>query len=175
MVALAACNLSAAETAAALDLDAARAHSHGAAHSVLHSAAEADALFELLGDVLSDELSIGIGGANLNDGESNGLADELLYFEAQALYLRAALADDDTGSGAVDIDANLSAVALYLDGGDTGGIEGLFEVLADLIVLDDQIADFIFSCVPSGIPVFNNAYTQAMGINFLSHNSASFP
>ena len=175
MVALGTGNFSTAETAAALDLDAACAHSHGTTHSVLHCAAEADALLELLCNVLSNQLSVGVGSANLNDGESNGLADELLYFEAQLLDLLAALADNDTGSGAVDINANLCAVTLYLDGGNTGGIEGLLQKLTNLVVFDDQIADLIFACVLSGIPVLDNANAQTMRINFLSHNSASFP
>ena len=75
----------------------------------------------------------------------------------------------------MDINANLGAVTLYLDGGNTGGIEGLFQKLADLVVFDDQIADLIFSGIPSGVPVLDDADAQAMRINFLSHNSASFP
>ena len=175
MVALGSCDLGAAQTAAALDLDAAGAHAHGTAHGVLHGTAEADALLELLRDVLGNQLSVGIGGANLNDGESDGLADHLLDLLAQSLDLLAALADDDAGSGAVDINANLCGIALYLDGGDTGGIEGLLQKLADLVVLDDQVADLVLACIPAGIPILDNADAQAMGINFLSHNSASFP
>ena len=169
MVALGSCDLGAAQTAAALDLDAACAHSHGATHGVLHRAAEADALLKLLCDVLGDELCVGVRGANLNDGESDGLADQLLDFLTQALDLCAALADNDTGAGAVDINANLCGIALYLDGGNTGGIEGLLQILADLVVLDDKIADLVFSCVPAGIPILYNANTQSVGINFLSH------
>ena len=137
--------------------------------------AEADALLKLLGDVLSDELGVGIGGADLNDGEGDGLADHLLDLLAQSLDLLAALADDDAGSGAVDINANLRGIALYLDGGDTGGIEGLLQKLTNFVVLDDQIADLFLACIPSGIPVLDNADAETMRINFLSHNSASFP
>ena len=75
----------------------------------------------------------------------------------------------------MDINADLGAVALDLDGGNAGGIEGLLQKLTDLVILDDQIADLVFPSIPTGVPVFNNAYTQAMGIHFLSHNSASFP
>ena len=138
---------------------------------VLHRTAEADALLELLGDVLGDQLRVGVGGADLDDGDLHGLADHLGDLVLEALDLRAALADHDAGTGAVDEQADLGAVTLDLDGGNAGGIKGLLEVLADLVIFDDQIADLLFSCVPSGIPVFDNADTQAVRINFLSHLS----
>ena len=175
MVALASGDLGAAQTAAALDLDAAGAHSHGAAHGVLHRTAEADALLKLLRDVLGNQLSVRVGRADLDDGESHRLADELFHFLAILLDRFAALADHDAGSGAVNVDADLGGIALDLNGGDAGGIEGLLEILTNLVVFNDQIADLFFSGVPSGIPVFNNADAQAVRIYFLSHNSASFP
>ena len=133
-----------AKTAAALDLDAAGAHSHGAAHGVLHRTAEADALLKLLRDVLGNQLSVRVGRTDLDDGESHRLADELFHFLAQTLDLLAALADHDAGSGAVNVNTNLGGIALDLNGGDTGGIEGLLEILADLVVFNDQIADLFF-------------------------------
>ena len=175
VVHLGAGDLGAAETTAALDLDAAGTHSHGAADGVLHGAAEADALLQLLGDVLCHELSVGIGGTDFDDGQRHRLADQLFHFEAETLDLLSTLADDHAGSGAVDIDANLRRITLDLNGGDTGGIKGLLEILADAIIFDDQVADFVRTGIPSGIPVLNDAYAQSMRINFLSHNSASFP
>ncbi len=109
------------------------------------------------------------GRANLNDGESDGLADQLLDGETDALDLCAALADDDTRTRAVDIDADLGAVALDLDGRHACGVEGLLQVLADLVVLDDKIADLVVSGVPAGIPILDDADTHAVRINFLSH------
>ena len=106
---------------------------------------------------------------------AENIAQHFLHFLAKALYLSTALADDNTGSGAVDVDADLSRIALYFDGGNTGGIEGLLQILTNFVVFNNKITDLIFSGVPSGIPVFDNAYTQAVRINFLSHNSASFP
>ena len=169
MVALGAGDLGAAQTAGAHDLDAAGAHSHGAAHGVFHRTAEADALLELRGDVLGDELSVRIRRADLDDGEGDRLADHLLDGEADALDLRAALADDNARTRAVDIDADLRAVALDLDVRDTCGIQGLLQVLADLVVLNDQVADLLVTGIPAGIPIFDDADTHAVRINFLSH------
>lgn len=55
-----------------------------------------------------------------------------IIFNGQAVLLdllAAALADDDAGAGAVQVDANLGVVALDLDLGDTGGIQGLLQVI----------------------------------------------
>ena len=169
MVLLNACYLASAETAGAHDLDAFCAHAHCTAHCVLHCAAVRNTLLDLLCDVLRYELSIGIGGADLNDGDRYGLAYHLLDGQADALDLCAALADNDAGSGAVDIDAYLIGIALDLDGRNTGGIEGLLQVVADIVVFNDKIADLVCTGVPTGIPVLDNADAHAVRINFLSH------
>ena len=169
MVLLNACDLASAETAGAHDLDALCAHAHCAAHCVLHCAAVRNTLLDLLCNVLCHELCVGVGGADLNDGDCHGLADHLLDRQTEALDLRAALADDDTGSGAVDINAYLIGIALDLDGRNTGGIEGLLQVVADVVIFDDEIADFVCTGVPAGVPILDNSYTHAMRINFLSH------
>ena len=128
-----------------------------------------DTLLDLLCDILRYELSIGVGGADLNDGDRNILADHLCDFLTDALDLLAALADDDTGSGAVDENADLVGITLDLDGRNTGRIEGLLQVFTNVVVFYDKIADLICTGVPAGIPVFYNADTHAMRINFLSH------
>ena len=37
------------------------------------------------------------------------------------------------------------------------------------LILDDQIADLLITGIPTGIPVFDDAHAQTVGINFLSH------
>ena len=41
--------------------------------------------------------------------------------------------------------------------------------LADLVVLNDQVADLLVTGIPAGIPIFDDADTHAVRINFLSH------
>ena len=65
--------------------------------------------------------------------------------------------------------------ALDLDLGNTGAVQGLLQVLADLLILDDQIADLLITGIPTGIPVFDDAHAEAVGINFLSHKTVSLP
>src|SRR5699024_3420950 len=153
VIVLGAGDLSAAQTAGHTGLDATGAGAHGAAHGVLHGAAEADALLQLLGDVLSHQLGVHVDVLDLDDVQSHALADHLLQGQAQTLDVSAALADDHAGTGAVQVDAHLGVVALDLDLGDTGRVQGLLQVIADLLVLHQQIADLLVAGVPAGVPV----------------------
>ena len=171
MVGFASGNLSAAQTAAAGALNALCAESGRSLDGLLHRAAEGDTLLELRGNVLRDELRVHVGAADLNDVEGDRLAELGFHLLAQSLDLRAALADDDTGTGAVDVDLDLCVVSFDFDLGDTGGIEGALEVLTDVVVLDDQITDFVLTGIPTRVPVLNYADAQSMGINFLSHSN----
>ena len=120
---------------------------------------------------LGDELGVGVDSADLDDREGHGLANHLGHGGLEALDVGAALADDLARTGAVDEDADLIGVALYLDVGDARVEEVLLQVLANLVVLDDEIADFVVPGVPAGVPVLYDADTQAVRINFLSHAS----
>ena len=155
MIALAAGDLSAAEAAAAGALDALCAEAGGTLDSLLYRAAEGNSLFELSRDVLRDELCVQIGAADLNDVEGNGLAELLLDGLAQLLDVFATLADDDTGAGAVNVDLDLRVISFDLDLGDTGGIEGALEILEDVVVLNDQITDFILTGIQARVPFLN--------------------
>ena len=169
MICLGSGDFSTAETAAAFHLDTACAHSHGAADGIFHSTAEADSLFQLLSNVLCNQLSIGIRSAYFNDGESDGLADQLLNRCTQFLDLLAALADYDAGSCTVDEYAYFCGISFDLDGGNTGRIKILFQILTNFVIFYDQVSHFIRSCIPSGIPIFNDTNTESMRIYFLSH------
>ena len=162
-------DLAAAQTSGAAALDALGASAHGAGHGILHSAAVRNTLLQLLGDVLSHKLSVHIGVADLNDVQLDLLADHLLHSQTILLDLLTALADDNTGTGAVQVDGNGVIAALDLDLGNAGTVQGLLEILADLLILDDQVADLLFTGIPTGIPVFDDADPKAMGIYFLSH------
>ena len=169
MIVLNASDLAATQTARAANLDALGAGAHGAGHGVLHGAAVRDTLLQLLGDVLSHQLSVHIGVADFHDVQLDLLADHLFHSQTILLDLLATLANDNTGTGAVQIDGNDVVAALDLDLGNAGTVQSLLEILADLLILDDQVADLLFTGIPTGIPVFDDADPQAMGINFLSH------
>ena len=169
MIVLGAGDLTAAQTAAAVALDTLGAGAHGAAHGVLHSAAVGDTLLQLGGDVLGHQLRVHIGVADFDDVQLHGLADQLLHVLAVLLDLLAALADDHAGAGHMQVDGDDLVAALDLDLGDTGGKQQLLQVHADLVVLDQQVADLLIAGIPTGIPVFDDAHAHAMGIDFLTH------
>src|SRR5690606_10190820 len=60
-------DLGPAEAARDVDADALGAEAHGRLHRPLHGAAERDPALQLLGDVLGDQLRIGLGLAHLDD------------------------------------------------------------------------------------------------------------
>ena len=70
--------------------------------------------------------------------------------------LGAALADDHTGLGAVDVDADALGVALDLDLGHARGGQRLEQVLTDLIVRYQRIAEGGLVGIPAGFPVFDD-------------------
>ena len=116
MVALNAGDVRAGQTAGAGDLDtlgrrgAAVTGLHGIADSLLHGAAESDTALQLRSDVLSNQLSVGGSALDLDDVEVDGLAGQLCELLLDLSALSAALADNDTGLSAEDID--LDAVDL---------------------------------------------------------------
>ena len=162
-------DFTAAETARRAALDALGAGAHGAAHGVLHGAAVGNTLLDLLSDVLSDELSVHVGVAHLDDVELDVLADELGDLAAELLDLGAVLADDHARTGAVHEQSDDVVGTLDLDLRNAGAVERLLDELADLVVLDDQIADLFISGIPAGVPVFDDADAHAMGVYFLTH------
>ena len=50
-----------------------------------------------------------------------------------------------------------------------GSVQQLLQVDADLVVLDQQVADLLVTGIPAGIPVLDDAHTHTMGIDFLTH------
>ena len=56
---------------------------------------------------------------------------------------------------------------------DCGAVGAGFK--ADLLILDDQIAHLLITGIPTGIPVFDDAHAQAVGIYFLSHKTVLLP
>ena len=68
-------------------------------------------------------------------------------------------------------DGDAAVGALDLDLGHLGVEELLLQEVADLLVLDKQIADLLTAGIPTGIPVLDDAHAHTVGINFLSHKT----
>ena len=91
--------------------------------------------------------------------------------ETELLDVCAALADYNAGTGAVNVDLNLRVVSFDLDLGNTSGVQLVLQILSDVVVFNNQIANLIFTGVPTRVPVFDYADAQSMGINFLTHSN----
>ena len=165
-------DFSAAQTAAALNLDAAGAEAHGGADGLLDRTTEGDSLFQLLRDLLGHELSVQVGLLDLDDVDEDGFvaAQHLLAGGLDLLDLRAAFTDDHTGLGAVDVDADPLGVALDLDLGDACGRQRLEQILANLIIRYQRVAEGGLIGIPAGFPVFDDTDSQTGRIDFLSHS-----
>src|SRR6202046_4906053 len=83
----------AAETAGAVDPNAACAQTHRRLHRALHGTAEGDATLELLGDPVGDQLGIKLRLADLDDVQADLAAGHLADIQAQLFDIRALLAD----------------------------------------------------------------------------------
>src|SRR5699024_5601955 len=108
---------------------------------LLHGPAEGDALLQLSGNVLGHQLSVQVGASHFHDADVDALADHLLQLDAELFDLSAALAHDDAGTGAMDDDLHILAVALDLDLRNTGSIQLLLQELSDVIVFYQQVAE----------------------------------
>src|SRR6185437_13530067 len=86
-------DLGAAETAGAIDADAAGAKPHGRLHRALHGAAERNATLELLRDRFSDQLRVELGLTDFHNVDHDIAVGELGDLAAQFLDVGALLAD----------------------------------------------------------------------------------
>src|SRR5437660_1839893 len=89
------------------DLDALGAEAHRVLHRPLHRAAKHDPLLQLLRDRIRDQLGIDLRLANLLDVQADVAAHHLAQVTAQRLDVLALLADDDSGTRAVNRDARV--------------------------------------------------------------------
>ena len=95
---------------------------------------------------------------NFNNVDNDRLAELLLALCAELLDFCAALTDDHTGLCAVNVNANLGGVALNFDLRNTCEVELLLQRFAEVVVLNERIAEISFLCEPAGIPVFDDAH-----------------
>ena len=95
---------------------------------------------------------------NFNNVDNDRLAELLLALCAELLDFCAALTDDHTGLCAVNVNANLGGIALNFNLRNTCEVELLLQRFAEVVVLNERIAEISFLCEPAGIPVFDDAH-----------------
>ena len=123
--------------------------------NLLHSAAERNAALQLGSNILSNQLSVGGGALNLNNVQVNVLAGQLSQLLFDLCALSAALADNDARLGAEDVDLNAGGAglavhgALDLDLGNASSVQLLLQGLADLVILNEGVAEFLLRGKPA--------------------------
>ena len=152
-----------------LNFDTLCAELHGTADSHFHGSAEGSSLFELCRDAGGDELSVQVGVLDLNNVDDDRTAELLLTNFFELVDFCAAAADNDTGLCAVDKDADALCGSFDFDLRNTGRLKELQKVLTKIVVLNEGIAEILVLGEPTGVPVFDDARTQTVGISSQSH------
>ena len=119
--------------------------------------AEGNAVLQLTSDVLGNQLSVGSSALDLDDVYDNRLAILLGQLVLQSNALFAALTDHHTGLSAVDVDGNAGSgsgrihSALDLDLGDASVLQLSLQLSADLVILDEVIAEILLGGKPADV------------------------
>jgi hypothetical protein len=103
------------------------------------------------------------------DLQADGLAGELLEILAQLVDLRALLADQDAGARGVQKHSHGLARTLDLDLRDRRERPVLGDVPADVLVLDQEPAEFLLRGVPTGAPRLGDSESESDGMSLLAH------
>ena len=152
------------------NLDALCSAAHYAAHSLLHRSAERRSLFKLLSDGFGDEHRVHVGALYFENVDVNGAClDNLAKLLLELLDACALGADKHTGLGGVNVNHYLVLSALDSDLGDAEGVILLLDVLANLVVLENVFGKVFLICIPLSVPAGDDAHSQSVRIDLLSH------
>src|SRR5262249_14341476 len=162
-------DLSAAETAGAVDATAPGAEPHRRLHGALHGAAECDAALELLSDRLGDQLRVELRLADLDDVDHHVGVGERRDLLAQLLDVGALLADHHARPRRLDRHPALLVRTLDHDTRHRRLLELLVQLLADLGVLVEELAVLVLAGVPARVPGAVDPEAQADRIDLLTH------
>src|SRR5262249_25305414 len=122
-----------------------------------------------------DQLGVGLRPVDLHRLDLDVPVAEVFQLLGQLVDLLALLADDHADAGGVDVDDHLLARPLDLDLGDAGVAVAALDEPADLLVLDQQLAEVLLAGVPLAQPVGHDAGAEARRPNLLTHNVPRSP
>src|SRR5690606_32031223 len=163
------CDFRAAETARAGDADAFGAKTHRRLNGTLHCTAERHATLKLLGDRVGHKLGIDFGLAHFNDVDVHIRTGHRTDLLAELLDIRTLLADDDARTSRVNRDAALLVRTLDDDLRNSGLLQILHQLVADLHVLMKELAVLTLVREPARIPSAVDAEAKPDRIYFLTH------
>ena len=123
----------------------------------------------LLSPSFAHERGIELGLAHLDDVEMQLARGQCGKTRAQLLDIRALLADDDTGAGGMDRDAALLVRTLDDDAAHARLLAFLLDELADLQILEQQVAIVLGVGIPAAVPGAVHLQAHTDRIDFVTH------
>ncbi len=114
---------------------------------------------------------------HLNDVQVNILAVLFGQLRLQLFLFSAALADYHARLRAVNGDAHTGLArlaverALNLNFGNAGIVKLLFQLLAQLVIFHEGIAEIALRGEPAAVPIFDDTHAKTVGIDFLTHTA----
>src|SRR4029077_2496802 len=121
------------------------------------------------GNRLRDELRLELRPLDLVDVDVDVLLRQRMQVAPQRVHLDSRLADHDARPRRVDVDRDPLLVLADQDVGQARVGELVVDVLADANVLEDVVRELLLAGVPVGLPVVDDAHTEAARMNFLAH------
>jgi hypothetical protein len=158
------------QAASTADFDAFSAKVLGCLQGFFHGAPEGNTAFELERDVFGDQLGIDFGMFDFNDVNVDLFAGHAAEFFLELVDFGAFAADNDAGASSKNSNAAAICGALDQDLGHRSGLEFLFELLTNVAVFSQELAEFLFGGEPLGTPVAIDGDAEADWIGFLAHN-----
>src|SRR5689334_21503705 len=163
-------HLGAAQTAVELDLHALCSGLNGRLDRALDRAPEGHALLERLGDHLGHQLRLQLGALDLVQGQVAGDAlGDLLQLLLELLDAHALAAHEHARTRGVDHHVDRLGGALDLDAQDARRTELLEDVVADLLVLQEELLEVLLAGVPARAPGLDDRDAEARRMDLLSH------
>src|SRR5258708_276047 len=159
------------QTTGALDLDTIGAERHGHLNGLLHGAAETESALQVRRNIPSDQLGLDLGLLNFLNVEEDLLTSELSELFLDLVDFLALAANNDSGTGGEDLDANAIGGALDEDTRHRSLLELLHELRADELVFSEKETKLLLTREPAGLPVAADGTTATCRIGFLTHGN----
>src|SRR5262249_38675272 len=128
---------------------------------------------ELLGDVFADELRVDLGAADLDNLDLDAAPGQALELFLELVDLRPLAADDDAGPRGRQKDRHGVARPFDLDLGDARVAVLALDELADLEILDQEVAKLVLGGIPAAPPVLHDPHAKPGRSNLLAHGETS--
>jgi hypothetical protein len=139
-------------------------------NSLLHGTAEGETAFDLFGDSLGNQCSVGVRVLHFGHVHGNRAAfDDFLELQPQLFNGFAAFTNHDPRLRRVNRDGNVCSSAVNLDAGNARVTDFFHDEGANGFVLTDEFRIVLGTRIPTHRSGFVDAEAKTQGIDFISH------